>query len=340
MNLPVTVWRQLVQRRLLPVAILLVAALAAVPVLLAQDAEPAPAPARAGADKAVTASAAVAEPIVELVEEGDRTKRRRVLGARKNPFEPAKPPKATKAKAPASAPASQAPTSGGTPAGGAESGAGSGSGGSGAPSAGTPSSPPAGEAPLSTPPVTTPPAAEAPKRKQELYSLTVRFGDSTQELLPKMNLARLKPLPSATNPILVYLGVAEDKKTAIFMVDAAVQAQGDGVCRPDPAVCETIHLRVGDTEFFDVKDESGAVSAQYQLDLLEIERRTTSSASKARAARARVSEAGRKVLRAHKSQVGPLRYRYDAESGTVRKLGAKAWKGVVAEAAKAVKAAL
>ena len=41
------------------------------------------------------------------------------------------------------------------------------------------------------------------------------------------------------------------------------------------------------------------------------------------------SKAGRKVLRVH----GPLRYRFDASSGKVRKLDAKAFKALVARSA-------
>ena len=67
-------------------------------------------------------------------------------------------------------------------------------------------------------------------------------------------------------------------------------------------------MRVGDTEFFDVKDEQGNVSAQYQLDLLDIKRSTTTSAEKANAARAKVSKAGRRALRSRSGAV-PLRWR-------------------------------
>ena len=84
------IWRELLRRRLLPVAILLLAALVATPLLLAKDPEPAAAPPQPA--KPATATAATADPIVTLVEDGDRTKRRRVLGARKDPFAPALPP--------------------------------------------------------------------------------------------------------------------------------------------------------------------------------------------------------------------------------------------------------
>jgi hypothetical protein len=80
--------------------------------------------------------------------------------------------------------------------------------------------------------------------------------------------------------------------------------------------------------------ESGEVVAQYQLDLLKINRSTTASATRARAARLQESEAGRKVLSARESDSGPLRYRYDAKSGMVRKLDRKAYRALVARTAR------
>jgi hypothetical protein len=97
-------------------------------------------------------------------------------------------------------------------------------------------------------------------------------------------------------------------------------------------------MRVGDTEFFDVTDESGNVSAQYQLDLLEIKRRTTTSAAEAKAARAKASKAGRRVLRTRRGATGPLRYRYDQKSGTVRKLSKRGYKVRAARMARAAMA--
>jgi hypothetical protein len=320
-------WRQLVQRRLLPVAVLLVAALAAVPFLLAKDAEPVAAPVTA-APKAETAtasaSAATAKSIVSLVEEGERTKRRRVLGARKNPFQPA-PVKLAR-------PSSSNPNTSGMPTqtGGTPVETKTGSGGT-----------PVGSTPVvpTLPTVPTVTVPEAPKKTYELYSLAVRFGDASSTALSRMNLGRLKALPSVEEPILVYLGVSQDKKTAIFMVDSGVVAQGDGTCKPHPSNCETIHMQEGENEFFDVTDEKGNVTAQYQLDLVDIKTKKTADAAQARKARVKASAAGRVLLEARTSAQGPLRYRYDARTGTVRRLGEKAFTAAVAKLAAAASAA-
>ncbi|HET8953361.1 MAG TPA: hypothetical protein VFN44_22755 [Solirubrobacteraceae bacterium] len=308
------VWNGLVQRRLLPVAILLLAALVAVPFLLAKDPEPvAPSPGAATGDKTLTADAATADPVVSLVDDSTPKERRRVLGARKNPFQPAPAPKAEKSDTTETTAQTPAPT------GGAEADKPAGSGTA-------PASPQT--------PVTAPGVPAEPKPTYELYSLTVRFGDAESSTLEKLNLPRLKPLPSAEEPVLVYLGPGQGGKSAIFMVDEGVIAQGDATCKPSPRNCETLHMRPGDTEFLDVTDEDGTVTAQYQLDLLKIKTSKTADASAAAAARAKVSKGGEQALKVRQASMGPLRYRYDSRSGTVRKIGKRAYKALLAKSAR------
>jgi hypothetical protein len=305
-------WRQLVRRRLWPVALLLVGALVAVPMILAKEPEPAPVAPVPGAAKAP--AAADADPIVALAN-ADEARRRRVLGASKDPFAPA-PVKAGKAAATPDATAeTPVPSEGSSPA----------TGGSGAPTADVPSA---------TVPGTTVP--EAPKPTYPLYTLTVRFGSTEAPVLDKSKLKRLEALPSADDPVLVYLGVQEGGKVAVFMVDSGIDAQGDGVCQPDPASCETIHMREGDTEFFDVSDDEGNVVAQYELDLVDIKTKKTASAAEARKSYAKVSKAGKRVVHARTAARGPLRYRYNARRGVVERLGKKAFKAAVARSAVAV----
>ena len=271
-------WSSLVQRRLLPVAILLVAALAAVPFVLAKDPEPvAPAPATPSADKSLTADASLSDPVVALAEDGSTPKqRRRVLGASKNPFEPAAAPEPT-----------ATPTPEGVSGGGAPVNTVGDTGGKPADVGGGTSAPAGGDAPVSVP--GTPVAPAEPKPTYELYSLTVRFGDSESDALERRNVPRLQALPSADEPVLVYLGPGKGGKTAVFMVDEGVVAQGDAVCKPSPANCETLHMRPGDTEFLDVTDEDGTVTAQFQLDLLKIKTSTTADAAAAVKSRAKTS---------------------------------------------------
>src|SRR5437867_1221671 len=99
MNVLTTTWRQLVRYRLWPVAVLLVAALAAVPFVLKRDTEPVATPPASAPDSGTKVSAGLAEPVVAAATPEERSRRRRVLGSRKDPFTPesVKHPKKKKA---------------------------------------------------------------------------------------------------------------------------------------------------------------------------------------------------------------------------------------------------
>ena len=67
------------------------------------------------------------------------------------------------------------------------------------------------------------------------------------------------------------IGLTDHGKKAVFMVDASLAPSGDADCKPHPSNCETIELAAGETEFFDVVDDTtGNITAQYQLDLVDI----------------------------------------------------------------------
>jgi hypothetical protein len=245
MNVLSTTWRQLVRLRLWPVAVLLAAALVAVPVLLTRDAAPVADPGLpATSAESSKVSETLAEPVVAQATTADRARRRRVLGLRKNPFQPAPTPKPKKAKKAKSTRHTTSETTTDT--------------------APTPS-------PVTSPPVTTPAVPVKPKKTYVKGSLIVRFGDATAETLNRINLQKLAPLPDDEEPLLVYTGLTKNGKKAKFLVDATLDATGDGTCRPHPSNCETIELAPGETEFFDFVDpESGEISAQYELDLVAI----------------------------------------------------------------------
>jgi hypothetical protein len=263
---PTNLWRQFVQRRLWPVAILLVAALAAVPLALSKDpAPPAPAPPAPVTDSGSPDELA-AQPIVAPSEA--RISRRKVLGASKNPFGVAKQETApTNQSDPPVVNVEQTGQDGGdSPTGGS------------APSTGTGSTPPTTVAPAPT----TPAEPTPPPKKYAHQELTVRFGGADD--VGRQSVKRLQALPSEELPVLIYMGVLKDGKTAVFLVDDGVEPVGDGECHPTPEQCETVRLRVGETEFFDVKDETGTVTAQYQLDLIKIHKSGSSSDEPTRSA--------------------------------------------------------
>jgi hypothetical protein len=248
MNAVTTIWRQLVRNKLWPVAVLLLAALVAVPMLLARE----PAVPEPIAPVAVNTEAgdSIAEPIVAKVTPEDRSRRRRVLGVRKDPFRPA-PVKQAKVEQPETpdAPELGAPSTGDTGSGGGE-------------------------------------PAEAPVF-YEPGTIIVRFGDATNDKLDRFAIPKLGPVPDDEFPLLVYMGLTKDGKRAKFLVDAALEVEGDGTCKPHPSSCEIIELAVGETEFLDVinpetTDEESSeetteetepeIVATFQLDLVDIKR--------------------------------------------------------------------
>ena len=260
MNAVTSTWRQLVRRRLWPVAVLLVGAMAAVPVVLAREPQAPVPPVASSASVAAKADDAIAEPVVAEVLPEDRSRRRRVLGARKDPFRPAPIEKAKVAKTqPEADPKPQAPSGGGT-----QTSAPSGGGGSSV-----------------VPAPSVPVAPVAPKTYYSPGTIVVRFGDAKGDQGSKVAVKKLEPVPDDELPLLIYMGLTKDGKRAKFLVDASVEVDGDGKCRPHPSNCETVELAVGETEFLDVIDpeapeDAGAedrIAAQFQLDLVDIKRK-------------------------------------------------------------------
>jgi hypothetical protein len=279
MSVVTSTWHQLVQRRLWPVAVVLLVALVAIPVVLARDPEAAevPAPAPVGG---TNVDDSLATPVVAeaAAEGGDR--RRRVLGVRKDPFKPApvKTPEPTTQQA-------TAPNTGGSSTGGSYTG-GSYTGGSQyTGSTVTMSKPPSfpgigGTGAPSPIPYPTSGQSAPQKKTYPPNSVIVRFGDAKSDSLERMLLPRLAPLGGSDDetPVLIYMGLTNDGKRAKFLVEASVEVDGDGVCKPHPSSCETVELAVGETEFLDVFDPEAEVAegedpepvAQYQLDLVDI----------------------------------------------------------------------
>lgn len=249
------VWSELVERRLWPVALLLVVALVAVPVVLAKQAPAQPAGAAVGSDVApvpAVASHAPGEPVVSLADGGDGGAP--LIGHAKDPFK--------QQFVPSRASVSAVATSNGGPA---PSGPGSTGGRSKGGSGGT---------------------APKPQPKTYVYaSVDVSFGRAGSPLRAITDVPRLAPLPSATDPIVIFMGTRSDHETAVFMLSTDVHAQGDGRCVPSTKTCEAIELRRGGVALLDVTDATGDVT-QYELDLDDVVLHTTTSKATASAASA------------------------------------------------------
>jgi len=149
----------------------------------------------------------------------------------------------------------------------------------------------------------------------------VRFGDAAADSLEKSTLERLSPLPSADEPVVIYLGLADEGTTAVFLLGDGVQPTGDGVCLPEPTSCETLALKAGETEFLDVMGEDGTTpGAQYELDVVAIHPAKTATGATAAAAKAaKTATAGSRAIKAHVAVLGPLPWRYDRATGVLKR---------------------
>jgi hypothetical protein len=273
------VLHDLVEKRLWPVAIALVAALVAVPIVLGGSSSSSETPATDLA--AVTAPNGLANHrdvararVVSLEEQAAGKVQR--SGKVRDPFVQHHKPKPVKLVV-------ATPTTS-TPVAGAQSGSTPSTGGTGAT---TPSTAP------STPTPTDPKKPES--TSVDTYRVKLSFGE-VGAMKSYDNVARLTPLPSSDNPFFVYLGLADDQKSAIFLINADAVPNGDGSCKPSHDDCQQIVLRAGDTEFFDLQSGTAGV-VQYQLDLKSIKKYKAASKASAAKAHARESRAGRETLR-------------------------------------------
>jgi len=310
--------RDLVDKRLWPVALLLVLALIAVPVVLGRSsapAEPAGAPA-AIADPALTAAKdgaagalLPAQAAVSLQDPPAGGARYR-QGALRNPFVQHHVPKvaAVGSTLVTSTGASAAAVS--TPSAGANVPAGSGSSpspgtlispGSSAPSSdpfggGSPAPPSSSPAPAPSSGAKPNPSGQGGTDTNDVFRVSLRFGEAGNQRTIK-DIPRLTPLPSSSDPFFVFLGVLKDGKTAVFLVSSDATATGDGSCKPRASNCQTIQMKAGDTEFFDLSTGTAGV-IQYQLNLLSVGKRDAGTRAAAASRHARESKAGRAILRA------------------------------------------
>jgi hypothetical protein len=277
-------WHDLREKRLWPVAVLLLAGLVAVPLVLAKSAEqpspPAPLPnAKASQER----DADGPDLGVEVAEVQPGVGSTLDVYDPKNPFRP--PARVVRAGEDPSASSAGGPggdsTSGGSSsATGSDSGGdsaqsvGSGDTGSGDTDSGDTGSGDTGSGDNSGTTKTV---------KQYRYVVDVTFTANGRPRRIK-GLERLDMLPSENVPLLMFLGVSADGGNAVFLVDSALSAAGEGSCNPSEGSCAFLHIGPGSEHQF--TEESGD---SYTLRIEEIRKvpvSTTAGSSAKRRPRA------------------------------------------------------
>jgi hypothetical protein len=279
----------LVEKRLWPIAAALLAAILAVPLLLGGGGST---PTPAAGDKAVAAAAAPESPVRVTLDTSTSEPRNR-RGAVRNPFRQQHQPKAAAAPGPA------APAAGGASAA-------TGSASATGPGASSPSGttatpgnddfdPKTGLVKHTTTPVPSTTAVDSPAVAATglRYRVAWRFG-RPRALKSNHDAARLTALPKPADPVVLFLGLLEDRRTAAFLVRPGATVTGEGWCRPAPTDCQTLEMRRGDVVGLAYTDAAGVLQ-RYRLGVSTVARRTVSVAA-ARRSHRRVSKAGREVL--------------------------------------------
>lgn len=304
----------LVDKKLWPIAVVLVLAVIAVPFLLGGgDDVPVAAPATGST---ATATAAVAPPasaeVAVALEEPVLTRR---SGKTRDPFKQQYVVKAKDAVA-----AVTGATGVADPGGKGTTAPATGGGKTSTPSTG------------GTTPTTPSKPTTVPKLDPlDVYRVALRFGEPGAQKTIR-DIARLSPLPNAEQPFFIFLGVLSGGKKAVFLVSSDAQVTGDGTCRPSPTNCETVEMAKGDTVFLDRETDEGVV--QYELDLVSVKRRTAAQAVAARRVQAAQSDEKRQQAAAKDDAAEELTdaYRWDADRGVlVRRKRASTARVAVAE---------
>jgi len=240
-------WHDLREKRLWPVAVLLLAGLVAVPVLLAKPAEdPGPPPAvetPAAAEKKED-NGQLAQVTLESTEVDASGSTLGVF----DPSNPFKPPKKV-------VEASKNDTGSGSQAGpadqaaGDDAGSGSGSGG-GSDDGGSTSG---GSTPPSSGGGTTPDDGDKPTTTVYKYVVDVTFTVNGRTRRIK-GMEKLDMLPNQSSPLLIAMGVTADGGNAVFMVDSTLKAAGEGSCKPSGKECAFAYIGPGSEHAFTQED--------------------------------------------------------------------------------------
>jgi hypothetical protein len=242
-------YADLIEKRLWPVAVALLVALVAIPVLVAKPAGESTSAGTPPADTALLGADSAAligetKSVVSLGSDGGFRKHIARL-ARKDPFIQQEKDKPSKVSENATVEAGGSTGSGTT----------------------IPT-----ETPGST---TTPSGGEQPVKLYE-WVASVKFGKIDQTKQETVSPAEF--MPSENNPVLLFLGADESGKNALFLVSSEATSRGDGSCVPSESNCQIVKLGKGDVQFFEVALSAETVIT-YELELTDIELHEVENAS-------------------------------------------------------------
>jgi hypothetical protein len=259
-----SVWDELLERRLWPLALGLVVAIVAIPVVLASPAKKAAPPVPPASATGAGSPAAAFQPAVstEGLKSSQIHKNLRRF-PRKNPFTPqGLNLSASSGTATPSTPTASTSTT---------TSASSASTGGGSSTSTTTSGGRSGSTTPTTPTTTT-------KTFYYTYTVDVKFGKTGQE--DEKTLTEFRALPGSDNPVVVFMGVRPDAKTAVFLVSADASTKGDGTCKPSDTSCTFLYMKKGDKETIEATNADQSIT-DYTLELVNVNIKRTDAPNKA-----------------------------------------------------------
>jgi hypothetical protein len=321
MSFATNMLKELRERKLWPLAIGLIVALVAVPVLLSKKASTNLVTPPVGAGLPYSTGTALPAITVETAAGGSK-----LAGRARNPFTP-------QIVATTSTPTSTTPTpaagtgagsatggagtvgSSGTSAGGASTGAGGGSTAGGSTATTPAATPPSTPAPTAPAKPTTPKPAPSGLTPTQTYQVSLAITAPNGGLNTIDPLERLSVLPSVRTPLLVELGVLQGGRQVLFAVEPGAAVSGPGACTPGPIDCEVLSLAPGQTEGVSQQAGTGTTPvAEFQV--ASISAADHPSVAEADQARRVASDAGRQLLANSPLSTGSL-FQYDSSVGAV-----------------------
>lgn len=218
------VWQDLREKRLWPIAVVLVLAIVAIPLLLTQSA------AQPAAENAVIPQPTEETRITVSREDSDAASSG--TGSALDRFaegDPFTPPDRIAGKGGSA-------TSASASAAGPSDGASGGSTGDSTPPSG-------GDAPIARPPTTRTETTEF----EYVADVTFWNGERRRQL---RGLRKLDMLPNQSAPVLIFMGTSNEGGNAVFLVDSTLKSTGEGTCVPNRANCAYVHIGPGSEQIF------------------------------------------------------------------------------------------